>query len=75
LVIPQLQPGDNIVPRLVDMIKTVKGWDAFSTFKLPKISLFLIQKFILPRRGHSQSKAVSQKRHSRNFTKNFRNLF
>jgi hypothetical protein len=26
LVIPQ--PGDNVIPRLVNIIQTVKGWDA-----------------------------------------------
>jgi hypothetical protein len=36
LVIPQLQPGDNVNPQLINIIKTVKSWDAFSTFKSPK---------------------------------------
>jgi hypothetical protein len=40
LVIPQLQPGDNVNPQLVNIIQIVKGWDAFSTFISPKISRF-----------------------------------
>ncbi len=40
LVIPQLQPEDNIIPQLVNIIQSVKGWDAFSTFKSPKNSHF-----------------------------------
>jgi hypothetical protein len=38
LVIHQHQPGDDLIPQLVNIIQTVKEWDAFSTFKLPKIS-------------------------------------
>jgi hypothetical protein len=30
-----------VIPQLVNIIETVKGWDAFSTFKSPKISRFL----------------------------------
>jgi hypothetical protein len=40
LVIPQLQPGDNVISQHVNIIQTVKGWDAFKTFKSPKISRF-----------------------------------
>jgi hypothetical protein len=38
LVIPQLQPGDNVIPQIVNIMKTVMGWGAFSTFISPKIS-------------------------------------
>jgi hypothetical protein len=38
LVIPQIQLRDNVIPQLFNFIKTVKGWDVFSRFKLPKIS-------------------------------------
>jgi hypothetical protein len=38
LDIPQLQPGSNVIPQLVNIIQTVKGWGAFSTFISPKIS-------------------------------------
>jgi hypothetical protein len=41
LVIPQLQPGDDVIPQLVNILQTVKGWGAFSTFISPKISRFL----------------------------------
>jgi hypothetical protein len=38
LVIPQLQPWDNVIPQIVNIMKTVKGWGVFSTFISPKIS-------------------------------------
>jgi hypothetical protein len=41
LVIPRLQSGDNVIPQIVNIIKNVKGWGAFSTFISPKISCFL----------------------------------
>jgi hypothetical protein len=37
MAIPQLWPGVNI-SSLVKTLKSVNGWDAFSTFKLTKIS-------------------------------------
>ncbi len=44
LVIPLLQPGDNVIPQLFNIIQTVKGWHAFSTFNSPKISRFFGKK-------------------------------
>ncbi len=38
LAILQLQPRNNVIHQLVNIIQTVNSWDAFSTFKLPKIS-------------------------------------
>jgi hypothetical protein len=48
LVIPQLQLGDNVIPQLVNIIKTVKGWDAFSTFKSHKSSSHLFDISLSP---------------------------
>jgi hypothetical protein len=57
LVIPQLQPGDNVIPQLVNIIQTVKGWDAFSTFKSFIISCFLT-KNLSPGIGGAPSQAL-----------------
>jgi hypothetical protein len=50
LVIPWLQPGDNVIPRPVDFLNTANGWGAFSTFILqyPKSVVHLKEKKIIP---------------------------
>jgi hypothetical protein len=48
--------------KLVNIMQTVKGWDAFSTFKSSKISRFLTKKIILWHTGCSKSKAVYLKK-------------
>ncbi len=44
MVSPQLQSGDSVIPELVNIMITVKAWDALSTFKSPKISCFYDKK-------------------------------
>jgi hypothetical protein len=53
--IPQLQPGDNIIPPLINIIKIQNIWDAIGTFRLPIISC-LFDKSLFPNVGCAPSR-------------------